>query len=128
MLCSYHDSRVDWVLARVGAMSRAHAQILLQNCYHKVALNVLLQSCYDADHAVAIAAMRYGKCRNSYFKIRYLLSIYPGWTEYAANWAEVLDGVCENEIGAVLFELRSRQRVMDLNAYRCDLFEEIPCP
>ena len=125
MLCSYHDSRVNCVLARVGAMSHAHAQILLQNCYHKVALNVLLQNCYNVDHAVAIAAMRWQKCRNNYLKIRYLLSIYPGWTEWAAKWAEVLDGFCENEVEAVLFELRSRQRVMCFGDYRCDLFEEI---
>ena len=107
------------------AVSQAHAKILLQNCYHKVALNVLLQNCYNADHAVDIAAMRWQKCCNNYLKIRYLLSIYPGWIEWAAKWAEVLDGFCEDEVAGVLFELRSQQSVMCFGDYRCDLSEEI---
>ena len=83
MLCIYHGSRVDWVLTRVGpirlclpalSMSHAHAKILLQNCYHKVALVALLQNCCDSNDSVALAAMRYEKCYNNYRKILWLLN------------------------------------------------------
>ena len=117
MLCIYHGSRVDWVLTRVGpirlclpalSMSHAHAKILLQNCYHKVALVVLLQNCYKADHSVALAAMREQKCCNNYRKILWLLNRSVA----GRAWAEVLDGLSPQELEAVLFEVTSRQRVL----------------
>ena len=97
------------------AMSRAHAKILLQNCYHKVALVVLLQTCYNANDSVALAAMRYEKCHNNYRKILWLLNRSVA----GRAWAEVLDGLMPQELEAVLFEVTSRQRVLWLgDVYR----------
>ena len=89
-------------------MSRAHAKILLQNCYHKVALVVLLQNCYKADHSVALAAMREQKCCSNYRKILWLLNRSVA----GRAWAELLDGLKPLELEAVLFEITSLQRVM----------------
>ena len=89
-------------------MSHAHAKILLQNCYHKVALVALLQNCYDSNDSVALAAMRYEKCYNNYRKILWLLNRSVA----GRAWAEVLDGLMPQELEAVLFEVTSRQRVL----------------
>ncbi len=96
-------------------MSRAHAKILLQNCYHKVALVVLLQTCYNANDSVALAAMREQLCCNNYRKMLWLLNNSVA----GRAWAEVLDGLMPQELEAVLFEVTSRQRVLWLgDVYR----------
>ena len=89
-------------------MSRAHAKILLQNCYHKVALVMLLQTCYNANDSVALAAMREQLCCNNYRKMLWLLNNSVA----GRAWAEVLDGLSPQELEAVLFEVTSRQRVL----------------
>jgi len=116
MLCIYHCSRMDWVLTRVGlirlclpglSMSHAHAKILLQNCYHKVALDALLQNCFDADYSVALARWRYHLCYNNHRKICHLLNT----SAWGRAWAEVLDGMPQ-ELENLLSDITSRQRVM----------------
>ena len=92
----------------VSSRSHAHAKILLQNCYHKVALVVLLQTCYNANDSVALAAMREQKCCNNYRKMLWLLNRSVA----GRAWAEVLDGLMPQELEAVLFEVTSLQRVM----------------
>ncbi len=117
MLCICHGSRVDGVLTRVGlirlclpglSMSHAHAKILLQNCYHKVALDALLQNCFAANYSVALAGMRYQKCYNNYRKICYLLNT----SAWGRAWAEVLDGIMPQELEDLLSDITSRRRVM----------------
>ena len=117
MLCICHGSRVDGVLTRVGlirlclpglSMSHAHAKILLQNCYHKVALDALLQNCFDANYSVALARWRYHICYNSHRKICHLLRT----SAWGRAWAEVLDGIMPQELLDLLSDITSRQRVM----------------
>ncbi len=117
MLCIYHGSRVDWVLTRVGpirlclpalSMSYAHAKILLQNCYHKVALVVLLQNCKNADEAFLVADMCFQK---GWQKTRWqwMLNRRVGWCLHT-GWAKVLDGLSQQELYAVLAEVESKGR------------------
>jgi hypothetical protein len=116
MLCICHGSRVDGVLTRVGlirlclpglSMSHAHAKILLQSCYHQVALNALLHNCWDANYSVYVARWRYHLCYNNYRKIAYLLNT----SAWGRAWAEVLDGMPQ-ELEDLLSDITSRQRVM----------------
>ena len=89
-------------------MSQAHAKILLQNCYHKAALDMLLQTCQNANSSVALAAMREQLCCNNYRKMLGLLNN----SEWGRSWACVVDGGSPEFLDAVLAELTSRQRVM----------------
>ena len=92
------------------AMSRAHAKILLQNCYHEVALDVLLQNCKNADEAFLVADMCFQK---GWQKTRWqwMLNRRVGWC-LATGWAKVLDGLSQKELYAVLAEVESKQRVL----------------
>jgi hypothetical protein len=91
-------------------MSRAHAKILLQNCYHKVALDVLLQNCKNADEAFLVADMCFQKGLQ---KTRWqcMLNRSVGWCLHTGR-AKVLDGLSQQELEAVLFEVTSLQRVL----------------
>jgi hypothetical protein len=90
------------------AMFRAHAKILLQNCYHKVALGMLLQTCHNANYSVALAAMRYRLCHNNYRKVLWLLNN----SAWGRSWAQVCEGGSPEFLDAVLAAVTSKQKVM----------------
>ena len=98
-------------------MFRAHAKILLQNCYHKVALVMLLQNCRNADEAVLAADMCFQKCWQK-ARWQWMLNRSVGWC-LATGWAKVLDGLSQQELEAVMFEVTSLQRVLWFDGGPC---------
>jgi len=89
-------------------MFQAHAKILLQNCYHKVALGMLLQTCHNANYSVALAAMRYRLCHNNYRKVLWLLNN----SAWGRSWAQVCEGGSPEFLDAALAAVTSKQKVM----------------
>ncbi len=119
---SGHALHIPWLKSGWGAdQSGSHqalssrssnvpcpCEILLQSCYHQVALNALLHNCWDVNYSVYGARWRYHICYNSHRKICYLLNT----SAWGRAWAEVLDGLMPQELEDLLSDITSRQRVM----------------
>jgi len=71
---------------------------------------VLLQNCKNADEAFLVADMCFQKGLQK-TRWQWMLNRSVGWCLHT-GWAKVLDGLSQQELEAVLFEVTSLQRVL----------------